>query len=429
MIYELHVGTFTPEGTYGGVIDEARPPRGSRHHRDRAHAACRLRRPAQLGLRRRAALRARQRLWPARGPEGAGGGRARARADGVPRRGLQPLRPEGQLPAPATRRSSSPTGTRRRGARRSTSPSATVREYFIHNALYWLEEYRFDGLRFDAVHAIVDESPRHILEEIACGHAVIPTRDMHLVLENDANQARFVGPGKYNAQWNDDSHHALPRARHGRVATATTPPTPTRRRSHLARCLAEGFAYQGEVSPFSERAARRAERATCRRHCFVDFLQNHDQVGNRAFGERLTALARRGEADEPLTRHPPARAVAAAHLHGRGVGLPAAVPLLLRLRRRARRGGAQGPARGVRALRRIRDPRRASDSRSAGRAAPSGAACCAGRTGGTTARLAHALQAAAQLRREHDRPAEVRARPLPHARRARLRGAPGTSSS
>src|SRR5205814_1995412 len=79
-----------------------------------------------------------------------------------------------------------------------------VRQYFIHNVLYWLEEYCFDGLRFDAVHAIIDHSPRHILDEIRDS---VPARK-HLVRENDANQARFVGPGKYNAQWNDDVHHA-----------------------------------------------------------------------------------------------------------------------------------------------------------------------------------------------------------------------------
>ena len=84
-----------------------------------------------------------------------------------------------------------------------------VRQYFIHNALYWLEEYHFDGLRFDAVHAIIDESPRHILEDIAAAvRARDPDRHVHLVLENDANQARFLGAGRYDAQWNDDSHHA-----------------------------------------------------------------------------------------------------------------------------------------------------------------------------------------------------------------------------
>src|SRR5262249_49341113 len=82
-----------------------------------------------------------------------------------------------------------------------------VRQYFVHNVLYWLEEYHFDGLRFDAVHAIHDDSPRHILDEIRDAVPSFSSSGKHLVLENDANQARFVGPGKYNAQWNDDSHH------------------------------------------------------------------------------------------------------------------------------------------------------------------------------------------------------------------------------
>jgi maltooligosyltrehalose trehalohydrolase len=160
-----------------------------------------------------------------------------------------------------------------------------VRKYFVHNALYWLEEYRFDGLRFDAVHAIIDESPRHILDEIC---ASVPA-GKHLVLENDSNQARFIGPGRYTAQWNDDSHHAYHVLATGEsdgyyVAYADSPA------KHLARCLAEGFAYQGEVSAFS-RKPRGEPSAHLPPSCFVDFLQNHDQIGNRAFGERITVLA------------------------------------------------------------------------------------------------------------------------------------------
>jgi malto-oligosyltrehalose trehalohydrolase len=165
-----------------------------------------------------------------------------------------------------------------------------VRQYFIHNALYWLEEYHIDGLRFDAVHAIIDESPRHILEDIAAAvHARDPDRHVHLVLENDANQARFLGAGKYDAQWNDDSHHAYHVLATGEsdgyyAAYADAPA------KHLARCLAEGFAYQGEVSPLSkeprgEKSSHLGPRA------FVDFMQNHDQIGNRAHGERLASLA------------------------------------------------------------------------------------------------------------------------------------------
>jgi maltooligosyltrehalose trehalohydrolase len=160
-----------------------------------------------------------------------------------------------------------------------------VRQYFVHNVLYWLNEYRFDGLRFDAVHAIHDDSARHILDEICDS---VP-EGKHLVLENDANQSRFIGPGKYDAQWNDDSHHGYHVLATGEddgyyVSYSDAPA------KHLARCLAEGFAYQGEVSPFT--GEPRGERSA---HLppagFVDFLQNHDQIGNRALGERLLSLA------------------------------------------------------------------------------------------------------------------------------------------
>ena len=166
-----------------------------------------------------------------------------------------------------------------------------VRDYFIHNALYWLEEYHFDGLRFDAVHAIKDDSTLHVLEELSSRirDRFRDERHVHLVLENDHNQARFLGPGKYDAQWNDDSHHGYHVLATGEsdgyyAAYADAPA------KHLARCLAEGFAYQGEVSPFSKEP-RGEPSAHLAPACFVDFLQNHDQVGNRAHGERLASLA------------------------------------------------------------------------------------------------------------------------------------------
>ena len=166
--------------------------------------------------------------------------------------------------------------------------SRWVREFFVHNALYWLEECRFDGLRFDAVHAIADDSPTHILDEISTRVKREIQGQKHLVLENDANQARFIGPGRYTAQWNDDSHHGYHVLATGErdgyyVAYADAPAR------HLARCLAEGFAYQGEVSPFSDEP-RGEPSAHLPPSCFVDFLQNHDQIGNRAFGERLVCL-------------------------------------------------------------------------------------------------------------------------------------------
>jgi malto-oligosyltrehalose trehalohydrolase len=166
-----------------------------------------------------------------------------------------------------------------------------VREYFIHNALYWLEEYHLDGLRLDAVHAIKDDSPLHVLDEIAerVRARFRDERHVHLVLENDANHARFLGPGKYDAQWNDDSHHACHVLATGESDGyyAAYADAPAR---HLARCLAEGFAYQGEVSPFSNES-RGEPSAHLPPTCFVDFIQNHDQVGNRAHGERLASLS------------------------------------------------------------------------------------------------------------------------------------------
>ena len=168
-----------------------------------------------------------------------------------------------------------------------------VREFFVQNALYWIEEYRFDGLRFDAVHAILDESEAHILTEIATRvREATAGRHVHLVLENDANEARRLEPRRlYDGQWNDDFHHVahvlLTGERDGYYVDFAD-----RAAARFARALAEGFVYQGDESVFREGELRGEPSADCPPACFVNFLQNHDQVGNRAFGERLTALAR-----------------------------------------------------------------------------------------------------------------------------------------
>ncbi len=173
-----------------------------------------------------------------------------------------------------------------------------VRSFFVHNALFWLEEYRFDGLRFDAAHAVFDRSTPHILEETAAAARRIEDgkRSVHLVLENDANEARFLArdetgsPSAFDAQWNDDLHHALHVLLTGekRGYYRDYHPDPA---ALLERCLREGFAYQGEPSPFRNGRPRGEPSAHLSPSAFVSFLQNHDQIGNRAFGERIDALA------------------------------------------------------------------------------------------------------------------------------------------
>lgn len=177
--------------------------------------------------------------------------------------------------------------------------SEVVREYFIHNALFWLEEYHLDGLRFDAVHAIIDDSDTHFLDEMAARiRERFPDRHVHLVLENEKNEAsRLARDGEhkaiaYDAQWDDDIHHCWhvlltgeTESYYGDFASDTV--------SRLGRCLAEGFAYQGEVSPRLGRA-RGETTSGLPPQAFVAFLQNHDQIGNRAQGDRLTTLAEAG---------------------------------------------------------------------------------------------------------------------------------------
>ncbi len=208
--------------------------------------------------------------------------------------------------------------------------SRTVRDFFLHNALYWTTEYRFDGLRLDAVHAFRDSSRPDLVCEIAealhagagragPGHAGpggaetdpagshpaacaganrevwIGDRRLHLVLENNRNEARYLErdaagrPLYATAQWDDDVHHALHVLLSGEIDGyyADYAPDPLAR---LGRALAEGFAYQGEHSSFRDKL--RGEAST---HlppaAFVGFLQNHDMIGNRAFGGRIDSFA------------------------------------------------------------------------------------------------------------------------------------------
>ncbi|MBV9332150.1 MAG: malto-oligosyltrehalose trehalohydrolase [Alphaproteobacteria bacterium] len=172
-----------------------------------------------------------------------------------------------------------------------------VRAFAIENAVHWLKHYRFDGLRLDAVHALVETGEPSVLHDLsrAVGHfAATSGRLIHLVLENDDNRASLLDPlrdpphGKYRAQWNDDYHHAWHRLLTGEASGYYQDYGPDPRR-HLARALASGFAYQGEQSPHRHDRTRGEASGSLSPLAFVNFLQNHDQIGNRPLGDRLAA--------------------------------------------------------------------------------------------------------------------------------------------
>ena len=174
--------------------------------------------------------------------------------------------------------------------------SAPVREFFIHNALYWIEEFRFDGLRLDAVHAIHDDSRPHVLEELSARvRQATAGRHVHLVLENENNNHERLAtepmPGRYDAQWNDDFHHALHVVLTGETQGyyhdyGAQPPMDL-----LARALTHGMLFEeAKRKPGGAREEVRAPHAQPL-GAMVNFAHNHDQVGNRAFGERLSRLA------------------------------------------------------------------------------------------------------------------------------------------
>jgi malto-oligosyltrehalose trehalohydrolase len=170
-----------------------------------------------------------------------------------------------------------------------------VRAFAIDNALHWLGHYRFDGLRLDAVHTIPEPGQSLLLNELSLAVGILATasgRAIHLVLENDDNDAGLLDPGrnpphgKYRAQWNDDYHHAwhvlLTGERSGYYEDYASGS-----RLHLARALSSGFAYQGEASAHRAGRPRGQASGTLPPTAFVNFLQNHDQIGNRPLGDRL----------------------------------------------------------------------------------------------------------------------------------------------
>ncbi|MDE1991184.1 MAG: malto-oligosyltrehalose trehalohydrolase [Rhizobiaceae bacterium] len=169
--------------------------------------------------------------------------------------------------------------------------SDMVREYVIQNAIYWITEFRLDGLRLDAVHAIKDDSDEHVLHELARRVRVAASdRHVHLIVENEDNDSDLLkrdSQGEatlFTAQWNDDVHHVLHVAATGEnfgyYADYATDA------SKLGRALAEGFVFQGEHMPFRG-SARGKISSNLPPTAFISFIQNHDQIGNRARGDRM----------------------------------------------------------------------------------------------------------------------------------------------
>jgi maltooligosyltrehalose trehalohydrolase len=295
VIYELHTGTFTPKGTFQGIIDkldhladigvtavEIMPVAQFAGHRGWGYDGVLLYAPHHAyggpeGLKRLVdAAHARQVMvlldvvYNHFGPDG----------NYLHLYAPEFFHPERQTPWGAA----------------IAYDQAPVREFFIQNALYWLQEYQLDGLRFDAINQIDDQSETPILHDLARRiRETIVDRQVHLTTEDDRNVVHLHERGAddrpvlFSAEWNDDFHHVA-----HVIATGEEDGyyqdyrDPVRK---LARALAEGFVYQGEASPFWENAPRGVKSKQQPPTAFVDFLQNHDQIGNRAFGERLSTLA------------------------------------------------------------------------------------------------------------------------------------------
>ena len=172
--------------------------------------------------------------------------------------------------------------------------SDPVRHFFIQNALYWLREFHFDELRLDAIHGIFDFSARHFLAELQDEVRALATRlgrQIHLIAESDLNDARILLPhekGGYDlpAQWGDDFHHALhtllTKEETGYYADFGSI-------NHLRTVIQDGWYYRGQFSKYRQRRHGNSASGISKSH-FVVSSQNHDQVGNRALGERLSRL-------------------------------------------------------------------------------------------------------------------------------------------
>jgi maltooligosyltrehalose trehalohydrolase len=297
VLYELHTGTFSPDGTFDGIADDLD------RLVDVGVTAIEILPVAQFGGNRGwgydgVLLYAPHTAYG--GPEG-----LKRLVDAAHKQGLMVLLdvvynhfgPDGNylhLYAPDffNAKRHTPWGSA------IAFDRAPVRSFFVHNVLYWLGEFRFDGLRFDAIDQIKDPSKEEILAEMAREvRARFPDRHIHLTVEDDENTTRLLKfddanrPRLFTAEWNDDWHHAMQSllANEDAGYYQDYADAPVRR---AAETMARGFGYQGEPSPFRGGRKRGEPSTHLPPTAFIDFLQNHDQTGNRAQGDRITTLAK-----------------------------------------------------------------------------------------------------------------------------------------
>ncbi|QSQ11448.1 malto-oligosyltrehalose trehalohydrolase [Myxococcus landrumensis] len=292
VLYEVHVGTATPEGTFEALIPrlpalvelgvnalELMPVASFPGERNWGYDGVDLFAPAQVYG----------------GPEG-----LRRLVDAAHARGLAVLLdvvynhfgPDGNYlrvysPHYFTGRHHTPWGD---AVNYDGADSGPVRELVLSNVEMWIRDYHLDGLRLDATHALVDESPRHLLDDIAeRARASAPGRSVLLIAEDGRNERRLVlstaeGGHALDGIWADDFHHQMRRAFAGDSEGYYQ--DYTGHTEDLARTLRQGWFYEGQVSKNQGHARGTSAEGLAPWH-FVYCLQNHDQVGNRALGERL----------------------------------------------------------------------------------------------------------------------------------------------
>ena len=295
IIYELHTGTFSPSGTFEGIINKLP------YLKDLGINAIELMPVASFPGKRNWGYDG---VFPYAVQHSYGGAKGLAALVNACHSGgiavildvvYNHLGPEGNILGAFgpyfTRRYPNPWG---RAMNFDGRGRAGVRSYFLENALMWMRDFDIDGLRLDAIHTIIDQGPRHFLLELseAVKQLNVSTGRTHfLIAESDLNDTMILEPPEagglgLEAQWCDDWHHALHAfltgEQRGYYADFGS-------LSHLAKSFRGGFVYDGVFSRYRKKLHGKPSTVSSGKK-FVVYAQNHDQVGNRAMGERLTAL-------------------------------------------------------------------------------------------------------------------------------------------